>query len=44
MRKVVNTNSNWNFEKKGETQQLDLPHTWNGTDGQDGGIIRYARR
>ena len=41
MRKVVNINSNWNFEKKGETQQLDLPHTWNGTDGQDGGNDYY---
>ena len=43
MRKIINVNENWLFIKDttditrcdGET--LSLPHTWNATDGQDGG-------
>ena len=46
MRNVVNFNSGWLFSKVSEGipsslpagwEQLDLPHTWNATDGQDGG-------
>lgn len=46
MRNIVNVNKNWLF-KKGEDkvpqalptewETLDLPYTWNGADGQDGG-------
>ena len=43
MRNIINLNENWLFAKntsdvtvrEGET--LNLPHTWNATDGQDGG-------
>ncbi len=41
MRKTVNINDNWIFEKSGESVQLNLPHTWNGSDGQDGGNDYY---
>ncbi|MCH5191555.1 MAG: DUF4982 domain-containing protein [Oscillospiraceae bacterium] len=46
MRKTVNINKDWFFKKNtGEIPQslptdwepIDLPYTWNGTDGQDGG-------
>ena len=46
MREIKNINSGWLFsstEKNAPAvlpanwQALDLPHTWNGTDGQDGG-------
>ena len=46
MRNVLNINKNWTFVK-GMTEapaslpqtgeQIDLPHTWNAVDGQDGG-------
>ncbi len=42
MRKIINLNENWLFAKNttdlnaiGET--VNLPHSWNATDGQDGG-------
>ena len=43
MRNILNLNENWLFAKntadvsvrEGET--VNLPHTWNATDGQDGG-------
>ena len=44
MRTILNFNKNWSFHRgiadintqdKGE--RIDLPHTWNGVDGQDGG-------
>ena len=48
MRKVLNVNENWQFFKAttilGERQngeQINLPHTWNATDGQDGGNDYY---
>lgn len=41
MRKIININKAWEFVKKDETQQVDLPHTWNGVDGQDGGNDYY---
>lgn len=37
MRETININKGWQFTKGGETTALDLPHTWNGQDGQDGG-------
>ena len=41
MREIININKGWEFVKKDETQQVDLPHTWNGVDGQDGGNDYY---
>lgn len=46
MRKTLNINESWEFIKKdispeqaaaASGEKLDLPFTWNGTDGQDGG-------
>lgn len=37
MRNIININESWNFTKEGKTKKVNLPHTWNGTDGQDGG-------
>jgi len=37
MGKIINLNSNWRFQKEnGEWENIDIPHTWNGKDGQDG--------
>lgn len=52
MRKTLNLNNGWTFYFKdaGEGEAVDLPHTWNGIDGQDGGgdyvrcVSRYERR
>ena len=34
----INWNKQWLFSKtKSNWDMIDLPHTWNGTDGQDGG-------
>lgn len=50
MRKTININSNWKFIKsninadaaqKAEGEMINLPHTWNGKDGQDGGNNYY---
>ncbi len=50
MRNVINFNENWMFSKtcetaptkiEGEWEKLNLPHTYNGTDGQDGGNDYY---
>ena len=41
MRNILNINSGWKFTKKNETSYVDLPHTWNGIDGQDGGNDYY---
>lgn len=50
MRKITNFNENWMFSKTitsapteiaGEWEKLNLPHTYNGTDGQDGGNDYY---
>lgn len=41
MREIKNINSNWSFTKQGETVTVNLPHTWNGRDGQDGGNDYY---
>ena len=45
MRKIVSFNQNWNFVKDCATLEIegkeclavDLPHSWNSIDGQDGG-------
>ncbi len=44
MRRILNFDSGWRFSKTGEVPQtlpdweeLSLPHTWNASDGQDGG-------
>ena len=38
MRKVILFNENWQFEMPGEEPvKVNVPHTWNGIDGQDGG-------
>ena len=38
MRTVYNFNENWLFAKPGaEAEALNLPHSWNAVDGQDGG-------
>lgn len=44
MRKIVNFNDNWYFEKTPQVpftlpdwEAVTLPHTWNAVDGQDGG-------
>lgn len=41
MRNIININKNWSFCKSGNTEQVDLPHTWNAKDGQDGGNDYY---
>ncbi|MDE5964558.1 MAG: glycoside hydrolase family 2 protein, partial [Eubacterium sp.] len=41
MRNILNINESWNFTKEGKTEMVNLPHTWNGTDGQDGGNDYY---
>lgn len=42
MREVRNINSSWQFSKDNrEWTTVDLPHTWNGVDGQDGGNDYY---
>ena len=51
MRNILNFNSGWSFTKElfetvpeniGEGwEKVDLPHTWNATDGQDGGNDYY---
>lgn len=45
MRIVKNINENWEFSKDNKSwTNLDLPHTWNGKDGQDGGNDYYRGR
>ena len=41
MRSQKTINEGWRFTKEGVTSTVDLPHTWNGTDGQDGGDDYY---
>lgn len=41
MRNIKNINENWKFIKKGDELIVNLPHTWNGVDGQDGGNDYY---
>ena len=44
MRKIISLNEGWQFSKDCATHvhnesvtSVNLPHTWNATDGQDGG-------
>ncbi len=42
MRKQLNMNTGWEFTyHDGSVQSLNLPHTWNNIDGQDGGNDYY---
>lgn len=43
MRKIININQNWSFFNplKKEQIKVNLPHTWNNIDGQDGGGDYY---
>ena len=42
MRQITCINDNWNFIlDNGAAETVDLPHTWNATDGQDGGNDYY---
>lgn len=42
MRKIININQDWQFTgPEGVTVPVDLPHTWNNIDGQDGGNDYY---
>lgn len=41
MRDILNINKGWLFLKQGKSESVDLPHTWNGSDGQDGGNDYY---
>lgn len=42
MRKVTLFNDKWKFIQPGkETTEINLPHTWNAVDGQDGGDDYY---
>ena len=39
MRKIVRLMKNWQFiGPEGNTTPVDLPHTWNAIDGQDGPV------
>ena len=42
MRQIISLNENWVFTQNGQTAEVQLPHTWNAVDGQDGGND-YAR-
>lgn len=53
MRTVTNINKGWLFSKKAKSapetlpsdfEPVDLPHTWNGSDGQDGGNDYYREK
>lgn len=37
MRKITNINNGWEFDLNGVKSAVDIPHSWNGIDGQDGG-------
>ncbi|MBE5761765.1 MAG: glycoside hydrolase family 2 protein [Clostridiales bacterium] len=53
MRQIININKDWQFSKKNDKpltkmpgifdrwEKIDLPHTWNAEDGQDGGNDYY---
>lgn len=49
MRNIININENWIFTKEAlpkdvlpeNGEKINLPHTWNGADGQDGGGDYY---
>lgn len=42
MRKIIKINGSWEFSRDNTNwEAVDLPHTWNGKDGQDGGNDYY---
>ncbi|MCD8367364.1 MAG: glycoside hydrolase family 2 protein [Clostridiales bacterium] len=42
MKRSINMNQSWQFTgKDGVTVSVDVPHTWNNVDGQDGGNDYY---
>ena len=41
MRQILNINSDWLFTKEGAEEKVNLPHSWNAVDGQDGGADYY---
>lgn len=41
MKKIEIINDNWTFTKQGVKTVLDLPHTYNGIDGQGGELTYY---
>jgi len=41
MRKTIALNDSWQFTENGNTALVNLPHTWNAVDGQDGGNDYY---
>lgn len=45
MRKTINLNEKWRFtDLAGIASEVDLPHTWNAIDGQDGGNYYHRGR
>ena len=42
MRKVISINENWEFIKENIVEEVNLPHCWNGVDGQ-GASEKYYR-
>ncbi len=43
MKKVISLNNDWIFCKEGQKETVNLPHTWNGVDGQGGTDSVYYR-
>ena len=41
MREIISLNKNWTFTQNGQSTEVNLPHTWNAVDGQDGGNDYY---
>ena len=41
MRQILSINSDWLFTKEGAEEKVNLPHSWNAIDGQDGGADYY---
>lgn len=41
MRNYILLNDGWQFIKNGKEETVDLPHSWNAGDGQDGGDDYY---
>ena len=37
----VDINQGWQFTQAGESSEVNIPHTWNGLDGQNGGNNYY---
>lgn len=41
MREIISLNKSWTFSQNGQSTEVNLPHTWNAVDGQDGGNDYY---